>query len=71
MVRRLTYSVLRLCSDMLTLGSGMLTSAQVNAAVAHVCRLKRNQRKGNNPDPMGIGVKMNDEFYCWEAMMRR
>jgi hypothetical protein len=39
--------MLRLCSDsaqaLLRLCSG---SAQVKAAVAHVCRLKRNQRKG-------------------------
>ena len=31
---------------MLTLGSGILPSTQVTAAVAHVRRLKRNQRKG-------------------------
>jgi hypothetical protein len=55
MVRRLTQGVLRilrlaqaplrLCSGMLTLGSGMLPLAQVKAAVAHIYRLKRKQRK--------------------------
>jgi hypothetical protein len=43
-----TQALLRLCS-------GMLTSAQVKAAVAQVRRLKRNQRKGKfNPESRGI-----------------
>jgi hypothetical protein len=43
---RHAQALLRLCSSMLTLGSGISPSAQVKAAVAHVHRLKQNQRKG-------------------------
>jgi hypothetical protein len=50
MVCRLTQGVLRLCSGspqaLLRLAHPQLRSAQVKAAVAHVRRLKRNQRKG-------------------------
>jgi hypothetical protein len=44
MVRR-AQALLRLCSGILTLDSGMLTPAQVKAAVAHAWRLERNQQK--------------------------
>jgi hypothetical protein len=47
--------MLRLCSGMLKLSSGCSPSAQVNAAVAHVRRLKRKPAKGKiNLEAIGI-----------------
>jgi hypothetical protein len=46
---RLTQGIVRifrLCSGILTFRSGMLTSAQVKVAIAHVRKLKGKQRKG-------------------------
>jgi hypothetical protein len=49
MVRRLTQGVLRVCSGSAPACSPSTQvcspSTQVKAAVAHVCRLKQNQRK--------------------------
>jgi hypothetical protein len=68
MLRRLTQGVLRmlrlcsgsaqallrLCSGMLRLCSGCSAATQVKAAVAHVRRLKRNQRKGKLTLSLGV-----------------
>jgi hypothetical protein len=66
--------LLRLCSGMFTLStgmlssgmlstgmlsSGMLTPAQVKAAIAHVQKLKRNQRQGKLALSLGVLMLIN------------
>ncbi len=61
---RLAQALLRLCSGLLRLRSGSAPacspSAQVKAAVAHVRRLKRNQRKGKLILSLGVFKARND-----------
>jgi hypothetical protein len=53
-VCRLTQGVLRLCSGLLRIAQACSSSAQVKVVVAHVYRLKRNQRKGKLILSLGV-----------------